>query len=262
MKKVVPITDRATVLAQVVPQQTETYTPISCQLIFNTIDRLAKEMNLSITSEEFLLHGSGQKQRLRFFFGVPDSEFIRELVIINSYDKSIALRAASGTSVFICSNGAILGDIKIYRKHTGTIDEELENFLRDCFTNMLEIYEYAQETKDKYADIYLTAEEIGSVLGRLFYEYGYLSSSQLNIVKREFEKPSFSYGVDENCLWQFYQHLTYALNNESADDYLENRRGIQEVVADFYHRKTFIDTDYNFYDDFEEVYLTYLKDTL
>lgn len=101
MKRIEPISDRSTVLSQAVPAQTESYTPISCQLIFETVDRLAKEMNLVIVKEEFLLHGNGQKQRLRFFFGIPDSEFVRELVVINSYDKSIALRAASGTSVFV-----------------------------------------------------------------------------------------------------------------------------------------------------------------
>lgn len=254
MKRIEPFHDRATVLAQVVPAQTESYTPVSCQLIFKTVDQLVKEMNLTIIKEEFLLHGNGQKQRLRFFFGVPNSEFVRELVIINSYDKSIALRAASGVTVIVCSNGTILGDIKIYRKHTGTVDEEVENFLRDCFVNMLEIYQYAQETKDRYSNVHVDANDIGTILGRLFYEYGYLSSSQLNIVKNQFENPSFDYGVDENSLWAFYQHLTYALTREPANDYLENRRGIQEVIANFYQNTTFIDTlNYEEYSDYEEV---------
>lgn len=254
MKRIEPFSDRATVLAQPVPVQTESYTPVSCQLIFETVDRLAKELNLTITKEEFLLHGNGQKQRLRFFFGVENSEFVKELVVINSYDKSIALRACAGNTVFVCSNGVMVGEIKIYRKHTGTIDEEVENFLSDCFINMLEIYQYAQETKDRYCSVHVDAQDIGTILGRLFYEYGYLSSSQLNIVKNQFENPSFDYGVDENSLWAFYQHLTYALTRESADDYLENRRGIQEVIASFYLNKTFIDTlNYEEYSDHEEV---------
>lgn len=254
MKRIEPFHDRATVLSQVVPTQTESYTPVSCQLIFETVDRLAKELNVTVTKEEFLLHGNGQKQRLRFFFGVPNSEFVHELVIINSYDKSIALRAASGVTVFVCENGVVLGDIKIYRKHTGTVDEEVENFLRDCFVNMLEIYQHAQETKDRYCSVHVDAQDIGTILGRLFYEYGYLSSSQLNIVKNQFENPSFDYGVDENSLWAFYQHLTYALTREPANDYLENRRGIQEVIANFYQNTTFIDTlNYEEYSDYEEV---------
>lgn len=117
---------------------------------------------------------------------------------------------------------------------------------------MLEIYEYAQETKHKYSNVHVTAEEIGSILGRLFYEYDYLSSSQLNIVKKEFQKPSFNYGVDENSLWAFYQHLTYALSRESADDYIENRRGIQEVIADFYFNKVNLDEIVDEDDDYDE----------
>lgn len=251
MKKNLPITDRATVLAQTVPQQTESYTPISCELIFKTIDTLSKELNLTVSSEEFLLSGNGNKQRLRFFFGVPNSEFVHELVIINSYDKSIALRAAAGTSVFVCSNGIILGDIKIYRKHTGTIDQEVEQFFRDCFTNMFEIYQYAQETKEAYSEILVNDEEIGTILGRLFYEFEYLSSSQLIIVKKEFEKPSFEYGVDPKSLWAFYQHLTFALGKETADDYIENRRGIQEVIANFYADGWINEKDPTDYIDFE-----------
>lgn len=234
MKKILPVYDRASLLAIPVPPETESYTPLPVKLIFDTIDSLSNELGLTITKEEFLLHGNGNKQRLRFFFGVPNSDFTRELVLISSYDKSIALRASSGVSVVACSNGTLIGDIKIYRKHTGTVDEELKEFLRDCLVDMQEIYQYAEETRDKYKNVILTPEQIGIVLGRCFFEFEYLSSSQLNIVKEQFKRPKYDYEADPMSLWSFYQHLTYALQNESAVDYLENRRGIQEVIADFY----------------------------
>lgn len=251
MKKIIPVYNRANVLAIPVPEQTETYTPVSAQLIFQTIDEVCEELGLVISEEEFLLHGNGERQRMRFFFNVPGSDFTKELVLISSYDKSIALRAASGTSVFVCKNGTILGDIKIYRKHTGTVDEELKQFLIDSLLNMQEIYQYAEESRDKYKSIILSKEDISLVLGQCFFEFEYLSSTQLNIVKKEFDKPSFDYKSDPMSMWSFYNHLTLAVNGESPSDYLENRRGIQELIVNLYHNK--VNDSYEEYDSYEVI---------
>lgn len=241
MKKIIPISDRQVVLNIPVPQETETYTPLPAHLIFGTIDKLCQELGLTITKEEFLLHGNGNKQRMRFFFSVPDSDFTRELVLISSYDKSIALRAASGVTVVVCSNGCLIGDIKIYRKHTGSVDQELEQFLRDCLTDMQTMYQYAEETREKYKSIVLTPEQVSIVLGKCFFELEYLSSSQLNIVKEQFKHPKYDYEADPMSLWSFYQHLTYALQGEPADNYLESRQGIQLLIADL-HQTLYIDS--------------------
>ena len=250
MKRNQIVTDRASILAVPVPAETETYTPVPASLIFNTIDRLCTEFSVNIQSEEFFCGAEGERQRLRFFFNIPNSEFVRELVVINSYNKTIALRAASGTSVFVCSNGMVLGDIKIYRKHTGTIDEEVEQFLRECFVDMMNIYQHAEATKQAYSDIIITKQEVAHILGECFFEYEYLTSSQLNIVKKEFEKPSFNYGVDPNSLWQFYNHLTYALQKEDPGDYLNTRIGIQKMIAEFYERVSpFEEVEYTEFDE-------------
>lgn len=93
-------TDRSVVLSVPVPEKTESYTPVPCSLIFDTVDKLANEFSLTLCGEQHLLSARGKSQRLRFFFSKGE-EFTKELVVINSYDKSIALRAASGTSVFV-----------------------------------------------------------------------------------------------------------------------------------------------------------------
>lgn len=248
------VSDRATVLAQNVPVRTESYTPVSCQLIFDTVDKLSEEFKLLLTREEFLLSNRGQQQRLRFFFGTD--EFTKELVVLNSYDKSLALRAASGTNVFICSNGVMIGDIKIYKRHVSTVDEQVEEFLRECFQEMQENLEYMQHTKLAYSSIEITKSFIGETLGKLFYELEYLGSSQLNIVKKQFEKPSYDYGVSPMSLWAFYQHVTYSLTYESANNYLEIRRGIQEYFANYAFNETeeaqyLISSGESFFDDYE-----------
>ncbi len=228
-------TDRTPALAVYVPEKTESYTPVPTKLIFDTVDRLADEFKLVICGEQHLLSERGQVQRLRFFFSKGE-EFTKELVIVNSYNKSLALRAASGTNVYICSNGVIVGDIKIYRKHTGDVDKEVEGFIRECMTDMIEQQEMAQTNKKLFSQISVDNQFIGETLGRFFYEFEYLNTTQLNIVKKEFEKPTFDYKVAPMSLWAFYQHVTYALTFETAHNYLETRRGIQEYFADYVHR--------------------------
>lgn len=223
--------DRNSVLKVPVPPKTESYTPISCQLIFETIDNLSKEFNINLTQEEFLLSSGGRQQRLRFFFG--SGEFVKELVVLNSYDKSIALRAASGTNVFICSNGVMVGDIKIYKRHVSNVDDQIEDFLRECFQEMEENIDYIRHIKVSYSNFLLDRESISNILGQLFFKLNLLSTTQLNTIKREYEKPSYDYGTDPLSMWTLYQHVTFSMRYETALNYLETRRSIQKYFADY-----------------------------
>lgn len=231
------ILTRAEINNVVIPPRTESYTPISCKLIFDTVDRLAEEFKIVLTGEQHLLSSKGKVQRLRFFFS-KNGDFTKELVVLNSYDKSLALRAASGTNVYICSNGVIVGDIKIYRKHTSDVDLEIEGFIRDCMQDMINQEVLANDYKEKFSNLIVDEEFIGTTLGRFFFEFDCLSSTQLNMIKAEFKKPSFDYGVHPMSLWAFYQHVTYALTFETAHDYLDNRTTIQKYFADYYWKAT------------------------
>lgn len=102
--------------------------------------------------------------------------------------------------------------------------------------DMIEQEEMVAWNKKNYSDIFIDDQFIGETLGRLYYEYNYLSSTQLNIIKGQFEKPSYDYKVHPRSLWAFYQHVTYALTFETAGDYLETRRGIQEYFANYVYR--------------------------
>lgn len=248
-KKLKTFTDRASLLAVAVPQRTESYTPISIQSIFETIDRLVKERGLVISGEEFFMSSQGQRQRLRFFFHGDDAEFKRELIMISSYDKSIALRGAAGMNVFVCSNGVIVGDILIYNKHTGAVDEKLDDFLNSCFVEMENAYRHILETSASFKKTIINEEAIGQIVGECLWKE-YISSSAFHIIKKEYEKPSYNYNCDPKSLWALYNHVTLAMKDQRPENYLENRQGVQEVFAKFYndYNNDYI-TDYTFYEE-------------
>ena len=249
---------RADLLAIPTPVKTASYTPITCEQIFNTLDKLCLEFGISVKSENFTIRRHGDQQRMRFFFDGNIDTFSKELVIINSYNKSIALRAAAGTSVVVCSNGVLVGNIKIYKKHTSNVDVLFEEFLRDCIADMTNLYQFAEDTAAEYKDVILTEEDIARYLGEMFFSEDTLSSTQLNIVKREFEKPSYDYGCDPYSLWAFYQHLTLALNKENVEDYLETRIAIQENIGNIYLNmgENVVDEDES--EDEDENYIDYV----
>ena len=54
---------------------------------------------------------------MKFMFDTNNDRFKFEIVVINSYNKSISLRAAGGAAVFACFNGMVIGDYRIQEKH-------------------------------------------------------------------------------------------------------------------------------------------------
>jgi hypothetical protein len=72
----------------------------------------------------------------------------------------------------------------------------------------------------------------------MIVEEGFISSSELNIIRKELQHPTHNYGA-ENSLWELYQHTTFSLkethpvnwmtDHMSAHSFFVNAQG--ELVA-------------------------------
>jgi hypothetical protein len=149
----------------------------------------------------------------------------------NSYNKSMRFKCAVGGHVFVCMNGMVRGDMSSFvRKHTGSALYEATQHINDQITNARNHFSTLVEDKESLKDVLLTPREKGTILGRLFAEQEILTLTQVGIVKREMDKPSFNYNCDPNSAWAMYNHVTVALKESHPNTYLQDH----EVLHDFF----------------------------
>ena len=107
------------------PDQTRTYRPITHeQLIDLTLNSIVGA-GFTLESEAYTAAREGNVANGKFSIkNVADTEMCLNIAWQNSYDKSLSAKFALGFRVFICSNGAVSGDMGAFKKkHQGTIQE-------------------------------------------------------------------------------------------------------------------------------------------
>lgn len=149
----------------------------------------------------------------------------------NSYNKSMRFKCAVGGHVFVCMNGVVKGDMASFvRKHTGSALYEATLSINDQIQNAKQYFGTLVQDKEILKDVLLTPREKGTILGRLFAEQEILTLTQVGIVKREMDKPSFNYNCDPNSAWAMYNHVTFALKESHPNTYLHDH----EVLHNFF----------------------------
>jgi hypothetical protein len=67
-----------------------------------------------------------------------------------------------------------------------------------------------QIQRELMKQVELTKRQQGELIGRMIVEEGFISSSELNIIRKELQHPTHNYGA-ESSLWELYQHTTFSL---------------------------------------------------
>lgn len=219
-----------------VPDATRTYVPISTSLIFDTIDTLAYEKGFGIQKEIFDTKMKGQQQKMRFVFDTNSDKFAFEIALMNSYNKTISLRAGAGSSASICWNLQIMAQYRVQEKHVGNVREDLYEFLKSSFEVKDIQIQNAQLLWNKFDYVNLTQKEINELAGSLFFEQKLINSEQAMILRKELDKPSFQYDYNPESLNALYQHTTLAIQGEHPMTYLQTQQGVQSFFVDTYEQ--------------------------
>jgi len=73
-----------------------------------------------------------------------------------------------------------------------------------------ESFREMQIQRELMKQVELTKRQQGELIGRMIVEEGFISSSELNIIRKELQHPTHNYNA-ENSLWELYQHTTFSL---------------------------------------------------
>jgi hypothetical protein len=216
-------TARGMLLAAPVPQQTRTYKPVShLELMDLTLESIY-QAGFTLDQERYTSAREGKVANGKFTIkNVADSEMQLQIGWQNSYDKSLSLKFAIGTRIFICENGCVSGDYGAFKhKHVGEIQTFTPTAITEYIQSAGEAFTRMQTERESMKQIVLDRRAQAELIGRMIIDEQFIESTQLNIIKRELEKPTHDYGA-ENSLWELYQFTTFSMKEVHPSLWMNN----------------------------------------
>ena len=229
----------------ITPEPTDTWKPVPHIEVVNTLTDRAAARGLVVKSEKFaLLDGTlynegGVQSRIpgaRLFGSldfapISDMPFAPGCVpsagIRNRHDKSFCLSILSGERILVCSNGALVGDHQVHRKHTSgidlidSIDDALNAFMMSIagFNDMYQHLNARRLTRTKAHSLVVEAAQRGA----------FASDAILPIVT-EFENPKHE-AFKERTAWSLYNACTERMKVQSPGRQVEGFKALNQVLV-------------------------------
>jgi hypothetical protein len=219
------------------PEKTDSYTPIAHKTIDDTTRQVLKEMGFGISKVHYRSSTDGMVGQAEYHLNYGDDPEMGLMVAWqNSYNKLVSFKYAVGAHVFVCANGCVSGDLGAYRrKHTGSADEDAYNMIRTYLYGAKQIFDKLVADREHLKKIELTPTRMAELMGRMFIEKEIISSTQINIMKRELDKPTYDYGVPVNNAWSLYNFATHAFKEDSPRNWMKRHVDLHNFFAETFN---------------------------
>jgi len=216
----------------VVPEVTDTYQPIAHIDLLNLIYERLDLYGYRAIRNNVQQSNNGERIAATIITQRNDHEEMTLMLgVTNSYDKSLAIKLASGASVFICENGMVVGDVVTFRKHTSRMMDDLTEMIDKVVNNLETIWKKTVIDVALMQQYGMTDEAVAELYGRLFIIEDVVTSTELNIAVKELKKPTFV-EFEPKTLWSAYNHITFALKNAPPHRRLDCLKRLHEVCMD------------------------------
>ena len=212
------------------PMKTDSYSPVSHKNIIEATYEQLDKHNLVVNNEFFNIDKEGRKLIGGLDITHPDAPYLgMRLAFRNSYDKSMSVAFAAGAVTWICSNGMVTGEIQYMRKHTGTVVDELNSKIITTINQLDVHFQKMLKHAGLLQEITLTKEQYAELIGRLYIIDKIIIPTQLSIISKEIDQPTFKDFEDLNA-WSLYNHVTYALKNSHPTTYLDQHTEFHNFI--------------------------------
>lgn len=197
-----------------VPPETRTYKPVSHRELAKITLKSIKKAGFTVAKQEYSSAKEGKIANARYVIKeLSDAEMTLEIGWQNSYDKTLSLKFAIGTRIFICDNGCVSGNFGAFKKkHMGEIKEFAPTQIEEAISGAAAQFARMKDERDAMKAIKITSRQQAELIGRLFLDEKIINSTQLNIIRAELNKPTYDYKAP-NSMWELYQHTTYSMKN-------------------------------------------------
>lgn len=219
------------------PVATKSYTVISHGDIIDTVREMLAKHGFIVTNELYKAESNGDVA-LGFMQieTLNDPDMAMTFNWTNSYNKMVR---------FSCSIGGFIYDNQVpfvstnnqaswNRKHTGTALEETMEVIEAMVASADDHFAQIVDMKNKFKSIDVNRKEYAKLLGLLYFDKQVISSEQINVIKREYEKPSFDY-TDKGTLWELYKMIMFGIVDQAPKNWYRQQMDINSYVQVLYN---------------------------
>jgi len=216
-------TARGMLLAAPIPKETRTYKPVSHEQLIDLTLESIHQAGFTLDQESYTSAKEGRVANGKFSIkNVADSEMQLQIGWQNSYDKSLSLKFAIGTKIFICANGCVSGDYGAFKKkHVGEIQTFTPQAITEYIKHAGDAFTKMQAEREAMKNIDIDKRLQAELIGRMYIEEQFIESTQLNIIKRELKNPTYDYNA-ANSLWELYQFTTFSMKEVHPSLWMNN----------------------------------------
>ena len=142
---------------------------------------------------------------------IANDDMQLQIAWLNSYNKTKRLTYGIGNQVFICQNGMISADMGYFKKkHQGDIQEFTPLAITEYIKRAEDTFITMQKELEIMKQVEVSRRICSELLGRAVIEEEFITTTQLNIVKRELSSPTYDYKAP-GSIYELYQFVTYSL---------------------------------------------------
>lgn len=213
-------------------EQTRTYKPVSHEKLMDITLESIVRAGFTLDKEIYSGCRNNQIANGRYTISnIADNEMQIQIGWQNSLNKQISLKWAMGVSIFICSNGAISGDMGAFkRKHTGDVQEFTPKYITEYIKTAGDVFVQMQKDREILKNIEIDRHITAQLIGQMYIEEGIIESTQMNIIKRELDAPTHDYGAP-NSMWELMNFTSFALKEIHPTLYMDSHIALNKFFT-------------------------------
>ena len=177
------------VRAVATPVRTSTWTPIGHDELIDSVISTLGGNGLKVVNEAHALWQGGNRYFGSFQLAGEAPDYALVVGLRNSHDKSFPAGLACGSGVFVCDNLAFSGEVRLSRRHTPRIREDLPRLISVAVGKLSEMKVTQEQRIEAYKHFNLDDFKAHDVLVRSL-DVGACPVTRLPAVLKEWREPS------------------------------------------------------------------------
>ena len=212
------------------PAETRSFKPVSHYDLSLNIAKVAGDLlpEFDLNSSRFGTAREGGQLFGVHTFQNSNTELGLSIAFRNSLDKSLSVGMAFGSSVFVCDNLCLHGEVVRMRKHTTNVISDLEEMILTGVYRARTSFHGAVDDARRMKTIEVNNNGAFRALGHLF-GHKVLSPRQMPVALKEWHKPSHQ-EFEPRTLWSLYNAATEALKMSPPQSIMERHIALHKQL--------------------------------
>lgn len=232
---------REAITAVATPEHTDTWYPIPHADFVNQVEAALQTANMRVVEQAHSLTKEGNR-----YFGLlqvancqtTGEDYSYVLGLRNSHDKSFPAGLVVGSEVFVCDNLSFSGEIRIARKHTKFIMDDLPRLTSNAVGMLAEKWTLMTDRIERYKTSELSDKDAHDFLVRSI-DAGAATLQQLPAILKEWRAPRHPEFAQAKTAWRLFNAFT-EIGKEASLSMLPKRtislHGLMDAQVGFLHR--------------------------